>query len=55
LYWLYKYAEGFAQVSKKENATTWFIVFWLLGPLVMPAVVQSELNKIAEESKRVIP
>ena len=55
LYWLYKYAEGFAQISRKENATIWFLVFWLVGPLVMPAVVQSELNRIAEESSRVSP
>ncbi|ABL78421.1 DUF4234 domain-containing protein [Thermofilum pendens] len=48
IYWLYKYAEGFAQVTKKESAVLYFLVFWLFT-IVMPAIVQSELNKIAEE------
>ena len=54
LYWLYKYAEGFAKVTKKENAILWFLLF-LFVDIVMPAIVQSELNRIAEESSRVSP
>lgn len=46
LYWLYKYAEGFAKVTKKANAALWFLLFLFVG-IIMPAVVQSELNKRA--------
>lgn len=47
VYWMYKYCEGFAQNVKKDNNTLlWFIVY-LLANIVMPAIVQSELNKLA--------
>lgn len=47
LYWIYKYSEGFSQQVKKDNNTLlWFIVSILVG-IVMPAIVQSELNKLA--------
>lgn len=47
VYWMYKYCEGFAQnVKKDNNALLWFIVY-LLANIVMPAIVQSELNKLA--------
>jgi predicted transporter len=47
IYWLYKYAEGFAKVTKKESTVLWFLLFLLVG-IVMPAIVQSELNKLAK-------
>ncbi|MEM5882922.1 MAG: DUF4234 domain-containing protein [Candidatus Aenigmatarchaeota archaeon] len=47
IYWLYKYAEGFAKVTKKESTLLWFLLFWLL-PIITPAIVQSELNKLAK-------
>ena len=51
IYWLYKYAEGFStKVKKDNNGILWFIVFWLIT-IIMPAVVQTELNKLAEKSK----
>lgn len=47
LYWIYKYCEGFAEKVKKDNNTVlWFIVYILVG-IVMPGIVQSELNKLA--------
>lgn len=47
LYWVYKYCEGFSTVVKKDNnAILWFILFVLVG-IIMPALVQSELNKLA--------
>mgnify|MGYP000386118106 CR=1 FL=1 len=47
IYWLYRYAEGFSKVIKKDNNPgLWFILFWLV-PIIIPAIVQSELNKIA--------
>lgn len=50
LYWSYKYCEGFAVNVKKDNNTIlWFILYVLVG-IIMPAIVQSELNKIAENS-----
>jgi len=47
IYWVYKYCEGFAENVKKDgNTLLWFIVYVLIG-IIMPAIVQSELNKIA--------
>jgi ABC-type transport system involved in cytochrome c biogenesis permease subunit len=47
LYWIYKYCEGFAEKIKKDgNTLLWFILYVLVG-IIMPAIVQSELNKIA--------
>jgi len=47
IYWFYKYAEAFStHVKKDNNAILWFILFWLIS-IIMPAIVQSELNKIA--------
>jgi len=47
LYWMYKYAEGFAQNVKKDNNTILWFILYLLAAIVMPAIVQSELNKLA--------
>lgn len=50
LYWIYKYCEGFAQnVKKDDNTLLWFILYMIAG-IIMPAIVQSELNKIAMSS-----
>jgi len=47
LYWTYKYCEGFATKVKKDNKTIlWFLLFIIVG-IIMPAIVQSELNKLA--------
>jgi hypothetical protein len=47
LYWMYKYCEAFATYVKKDNnAVLWFIVYVLVS-IIMPAIVQSELNKLA--------
>jgi|APSaa5957512622_1039677.scaffolds.fasta_scaffold46959_2 hypothetical protein len=47
IYWLYKYAEGYATTIKKDNNTVlWFLLFFFIG-IIMPALVQIELNKIA--------
>lgn len=47
IYFIYKYCEGFAVNVKKDNNTIlWFILYILIG-IIMPAIVQSELNKIA--------
>jgi hypothetical protein len=53
IYWFYKYAEGFSTYVKKDNnAILWFLLWWVLSIVFMawviwPAIVQSELNKIA--------
>jgi hypothetical protein len=48
LYFMYRYCEGFATKVKKDNNTIlWFIVTIIVG-IVMPAIVQSELNKLAK-------
>jgi len=47
IYWMYKYCEGFAIYVKKDNNTIlWFILDLFVG-IIMPAIVQSELNKLA--------
>ena len=47
LYWIYKYCEGFSdKVKKDDNTILWFIL-WILIGIIMPAIVQSELNKLA--------
>lgn len=48
IYWLYKYAEGYSNFVKKDNnGILWFLLFWFLA-IIMPAIVQSDLNKIAK-------
>ena len=52
IYWLYKYSEGFSlKVKKDNNGILWFIVFWLIG-IIMPAIVQPELNKLADKKAK---
>lgn len=52
IYWLYKYADAYSRLVKKDNnGILWFIVFWMIA-IIMPAIVQSDLNKIAEKSKK---
>jgi len=48
IYWLYRYIEGFSTKVKKDNNTLlWFIVTLIVG-IIMPALVQIELNKTAK-------
>jgi hypothetical protein len=47
LFWLYKYAEAYATVLKKDNNTVlWALLFIFVG-FITPFMVQSELNKLA--------
>lgn len=47
IYWAWKYCEGFATVVKKDNNTVlWFILYLFVG-IVIPGIVQNELNKLA--------
>ncbi len=46
LFWAYKYCEGYSiYVRKDNNPVLWFILYILVG-IIMPALVQSDLNKI---------
>jgi len=46
-YWAYRYCEGFSErVKKDDNTILWFFLYIFVG-IIMPAIVQSELNKIA--------
>jgi len=48
IYWMYKYCEGFSEkVKKDDNPILWFVLYILVG-IIMPAIVQSELNKLAK-------
>ncbi|MBU4204145.1 MAG: DUF4234 domain-containing protein [Acidobacteria bacterium] len=47
LYWAWKYCEAFAiHVKKDNNAILWFLLYFFVG-IIMPAIIQSELNKLA--------
>ena len=49
LYWLYRYYEGFTQTAKKgSHAILWFLLHLFIG-IIMPAIVQHELNKLAPQ------
>lgn len=49
IFWLYKYCDGFAtHVKKDNNGLLWFLVGVVVG-IILPAIVQSELNKHAGE------
>ena len=49
IFWLYKYCDGFAtHVKKDNNGLLWFLVGVIIG-IILPAIVQSELNKYAGE------
>jgi hypothetical protein len=50
IYWAWKYFEAFSQyVKKDDNAILWFILYILIG-IIMPAIVQAEMNKLANQS-----
>jgi len=46
-YWMYKYYEAFASKVKKDNNGILYFILSFVSPvsLVMPGIVQSELNK----------
>lgn len=47
IYWGFKYCEAFSKTVRKDNKLAlWFVLYLLVG-IVMPAIVQSELNKSA--------
>lgn len=50
VYWLYKYAEGFAvKLQKDKHSFVWFLVFFFI-PILTPLLVQLKLNKIAKKT-----
>jgi quinol-cytochrome oxidoreductase complex cytochrome b subunit len=51
IFWLYKYTEGWAYVTKKDNAIFYFIVFFFIG-IIMPYLFQKDLNEIARNYGR---
>ena len=45
IYWTYKYAEAYSlYVKRDDNTVLWAILFILIG-IIVPALVQIELNK----------
>jgi len=51
IFWIYKYTEGRAYVTKEDNAILYFIVFFFIG-IIMPYIVQKDLNEIARNYGR---
>ena len=47
IWWLYKYAEGFAMKVKKDNNVALWVILFILVTIVAPGFVQSELNSKA--------
>ena len=54
-YYLYKFCEGYATKVKKDENTILYFCIGLFAGIVFPALVQSELNKIARTSDVVKP
>ncbi len=51
IYWVWRYCEDFGKyVRKDDNGVMWFIIYVIIG-IIMPAIVQSELNKIADQNE----
>lgn len=50
LYYSYKYCDGFAHHVKKDGSTIMYFLLTLFLGIIMPAIVQSELNKRALKS-----
>jgi len=49
IFFVWKYCEAFSiNVKKDNNGVLWFILYILIG-IIMPAIVQTELNKYATE------
>jgi hypothetical protein len=47
IWWVYKYCECFSNnVKKDNNPIMWFLLYLIFSP-IMPAIVQSELNKVS--------
>jgi len=45
IYWIFKYAEAYSiYVLKDDNTALWALIFILVG-IIVPALVQMELNK----------
>jgi len=51
IYWLYKYTEGWTHVTKKDDTVIYFILFLFVG-IIMPYLVQRDLNEIARNYGR---
>jgi predicted nucleic acid-binding Zn ribbon protein len=48
IYWLFRFTEVFEkQVRKKDDVAVYFLLFLIVG-IIMPYVVQSELNKLSD-------
>jgi uncharacterized membrane protein len=48
IYFIYKYCDGFSRYVKKDNnGILWFILYLFVG-FIMPAIIQSELNKLSK-------
>ena len=49
IFFVWKYCEAFSiYVKKDNNGVMWFILYVLIG-IIMPAIVQTELNKYATD------
>jgi len=50
IYWAWRYCEDFGKYVKKDNnGVMWFVLYVLIG-VIMPAIVQAELNKFADKN-----
>ena len=55
IYWVYKYCEGFAKTVKKDDNTLLWFILYVLVSIIMPAIVQSELNNLASTQNNLAP
>ena len=48
IYWLFRFTEAYVtKIRKKDEVALWFIIFFLVG-IIMPYVVQKDLNNLAD-------
>ncbi|MFP4528123.1 MAG: DUF4234 domain-containing protein [Candidatus Kapaibacterium sp.] len=47
IYWAWKYCEGYSRYVRKDNQEAMWFIIYLLASIIIPAIVQSDLNKIA--------
>ena len=51
-YWFFKYYQAFAVNVKKDNNTALWVILGFLVGFIMPFIIQTELNKIANQDNQ---
>jgi hypothetical protein len=53
LYWMWKWGEGVEHVTRgKMTAAVAFLLLWLLGAFIGPAILQATFNRVLDDRER---